>query len=244
MKAILLSAGQGSRLAPLTVDRPKCLLPVGPKTLIDWQLETLKGCGIAEVAVVIGFQAAMMEAHLARHDAPGFRVRALFNPFYKVADNLGSCWMARAEMASDFLIVNGDTLFEAAIPNKVLQSPAAPITITIDRKPAYDEDDMKIVEEDGTLKAVGKKLSLDTVNGESIGMLLFRDSGPQLFVDTVEAMMRTPDGAKVWYLQAIDRLARAGVVRTCLIHGLRWGEVDFPPDLDRARAMVAAWGQA
>jgi choline kinase len=241
MKAILLSAGQGSRLAPLTADRPKCLLSVGSRTLIDWQLEALKACGIAEVAVVIGFQAEMMETHLARHDTPGFRVRTVFNPFYKVADNLGSCWMARAEMAGDFLIVNGDTLFEPDIARKVLASPAAPITITIDRKPAYDEDDMKIVEEDGTLKAVGKKLSLETVNGESIGMLLFRGTGPRLFVDTVEAMMRTPDGAKVWYLQAIDRLARTGAVRTCLIHGLRWGEVDFLPDLDRARAMVAAW---
>jgi choline kinase len=241
MKAILLSAGQGSRLAPLTADRPKCLLPVGPKTLIDWQLETLKACSIDDVVVVIGFQAEMMERHLARHDAGGFRVRPIFNPFYKVADNLGSCWMARAEMRTDFMIVNGDTLFEAAIARKLLASPDAPITITIDRKPAYDEDDMKIVEEDGGLKAVGKKLPLETVNGESIGMLLLRGSGPDLFVATVEAMMRTPDGAKVWYLQAIDRLARKGVVRTCSIHGLQWGEVDFPPDLDRARAMVAAW---
>lgn len=241
MKAILLSAGQGSRLAPLTADRPKCLLEVGHQTLIDWQLEALRRCGVPEVAVVIGFQAEMMEAHLARHDAPGFRVRPLFNPFYKVADNLGSCWMARDEMRGDFLIVNGDTLFETEIARRVLASPDAPITITIDRKPAYDEDDMKIVEEDGALKAVGKKLPLDTVNGESIGMLLFRGSGPRLFTGTVEAMMRTPDGAKVWYLQAIDRLARTGVVRTRLIHGLRWGEVDFLPDLDRARAMVAEW---
>lgn len=241
MKAILLSAGQGSRLAPLTADRPKCLLPVGSRTLIDWQLETLKACGIAEVVVVIGFQAEMMEKHLARHDASGFRVRPIFNPFYKVADNLGSCWMARAEMTGDFMIVNGDTLFEADIARKLLASSEAPVTIAIDRKPAYDEDDMKIVDEDGCLKAVGKKLPLETVNGESIGMLLFRGDGPRLFVDTVEAMMRTPEGAKVWYLQAIDRLARSGLVRTCSIHGLGWGEVDFPSDLDRARALVAPW---
>jgi choline kinase len=241
MKAILLSAGQGSRLAPLTDDRPKCLLPIGPRTLLDWQLEALARCGIAEVAVVIGFRADLMEAQLARHDRPGFRVKPLFNPFYKVADNLGSCWMARAEMDGDFLIVNGDTLFVTEIARRVLDCPSAPITITIDRKPAYDEDDMKIVEEEGVLKAVGKRLALDTVNGESIGMLRFRGEGPKLFVDTVEEMMRTPEGAKVWYLQAIDRLARRGQVRTCSIHGLAWGEVDFPQDLERAREMVAGW---
>src|SRR5262245_33080493 len=131
MKAILLSAGQGSRLAPLTADRPKCLLPVGSRTLIDWQLETLKACGIGEAVVVIGFQAEMMERHLARHDTSGFRVRPLFNPFYKVADNLGSCWMARAEMQDAFMIVNGDTLFEAEIARRLLASPQAPVTITI-----------------------------------------------------------------------------------------------------------------
>ena len=241
MKAILLSAGQGSRLAPHTDDRPKCLLPIGPRTLIDWQLEALARCGVAQVSVVIGFRADLMEQQLARHDRPGFRVQPLFNPFYKVADNLGSCWMARAEMDGDFMIVNGDTLFVTEIARRVLDSPPAPITIAIDRKPAYDEDDMKIVEEEGTLKAVGKRLALDTVNGESIGMLLFRGEGPRLFVDTVEAMMRTPEGARVWYLQAIDRIARQGKVRTCSIHGLAWGEVDFPQDLERARQMVAAW---
>lgn len=241
MKAIILSAGQGSRLLPHTADLPKCLLGIGDRALIDWQLGALARNGIDDVAVVIGFQAETMERHLARFDRPGFRVRPVFNPFYKVADNLGSCWMAREEMRGDFLIVNGDTLFEAALLARVLDSPPAPIVVTVDRKPAYDEDDMKIVEEDGRLKAVGKKLPLETVNGESIGMLLFRGEGPKLFTDMVEAMMRTPDGAKVWYLQAIHRLAAGGAVRTRSIQGLQWGEVDFPPDLERARRMVETW---
>jgi len=241
MKAILLSAGQGSRLAPHTDDRPKCMLAIGRQNLIDWQLEALAKCGLEEVVVVIGFRAEMMEAHLARHDRAGFRVRPVFNPFYKVADNLGSCWMARHEMHGDFMIINGDTLFVTEIGRKLLASPRAPITITIDRKPAYDEDDMKIVDEEGTLKAVGKRLPLETVNGESIGMLLFRGEGARLFTDTVEAMMRTPEGARVWYLQAIDRLAHQGKVRTCSIQGLQWGELDFPQDLERARRMVTEW---
>ena len=241
MKAILLSAGQGSRLGWLTADRPKCLLPIGSRTLIDWQLEALKASGIDQVSVVVGFQASMMEDHLKKHDAPGFAVTPLFNPFYKVADNLGSCWLARAAMDDDFLIVNGDTLFEQRISQAVLASPDAPITITIDRKPAYDDDDMKVIEADGMLQAVGKTLNQEEVNGESIGMLLFRGTGPRLFVDQVESMMRTPDGVQVWYLQSINRLAQTGVVRTVSIEGLPWGEVDFPPDLDSARELVQKW---
>jgi choline kinase len=242
MKAIILSAGQGSRLLPLTLDRPKCLLPIGPYTLLEWQVRAIAAAGIAEIAVVIGFQAEMMEAELARlAGIARLPIKPIFNPFYKVADNTGSCWLARQEMAGDFLLVNGDTLFERALLAKVLGSPANPITVTVDRKPAYDEDDMKVQEKDGRLLAIGKKLPLDTVNAESIGMLLFRGAGPQMFREAVEATMRTPDGAKIWYLQVIHALAQRQAIATTDIAGLQWGEVDFPPDLDSVREMVAGW---
>lgn len=241
MKAVILSAGQGSRLLPLTQDRPKCLLPIGARTLLEWQVRAIAAAGIDDISVVIGFQAEMMEAELERLSAGGPRITPIFNPFYKVADNLGSCWMARDRMQGDFLLVNGDTLFEKALLRHVLASPAAPITVTIDRKDAYDEDDMKVRVEGTRLKAIGKKLPLDIVNGESIGMLLFRGEGPALFRDAVERTMRTPEGAKVWYLQVIHALAQQHPVETRLIEGMAWGEVDFLPDLERARALVEGW---
>jgi choline kinase len=241
MKAIILSAGQGSRLLPLTQDRPKCLLPIGAYSLLEWQVRAIHAAGIDDIAVVIGFKAEMMEAELARLGRLGPTITPIFNPFYKVADNTGSCWLARERMAGDFLLVNGDTLFERALLRKVLQSPAAPIAVTVDRKTAYDEDDMKVQEKDGRLLAIGKKLPLDIVNAESIGMLLFRGDGPEIFREAVDATMRTPDGAKVWYLQVIHALAQRQPIATIDISGLRWGEVDFPPDLDKARQMVADW---
>ncbi|MEO8559409.1 MAG: phosphocholine cytidylyltransferase family protein [Rhodospirillales bacterium] len=241
MKAIILSAGQGSRLLPLTQDRPKCLLPIGAYTLLEWQVRAIAAAGITEIAVVIGFKAELMEAELARLAQLGPKITPIFNPFYKVADNTGSCWLAREAMAGDFLLVNGDTLFERALLKQVLGSPVASITVTVDRKPAYDEDDMKVQEKSGRLLAIGKKLPLDTVNAESIGMLLFRGDGPKLFRDAVEATMRTPDGAKIWYLQVIHTLAQRQAIATADICGLAWGEVDFPPDLDQVREMVATW---
>jgi choline kinase len=241
MKAIILSAGQGSRLLPLTQDRPKCLLPIGARTLLEWQVRAIEACGITDISVVIGFKSEMMEAELAKLARPGITLRPIFNPFYKVADNLGSCWLAREQMQAEFLLVNGDTLFEIALLKKVLASAPANIVVTVDRKPAYDEDDMKVRREGTQLKAIGKKLPLDTVNSESIGMLLFRNDGPRLFREAVEGFMRTPEGATVWYLQVIHALAQRETIETALIEGLNWGEVDFPPDLEKVRQMVAAW---
>lgn len=241
MKAVILSAGQGSRLLPATQDLPKCLLPIGRHTLLEWQIRAIHACGLNDISVVTGFKAELMERELARLAAPGLKLTPVFNPFYKVADNSGSCWLARPAMQGDFLLVNGDTLFERAVLAKLLKSPPADITVTIDRKPAYDEDDMKVQIAGTQLKAIGKKLAMDTVNGESIGMLLFRNGGPKLFTDYIERLLRSPDGVAAWYLQVIHRIAQEHRVETCSIEGLQWGEVDFPADLEKARELVANW---
>jgi choline kinase len=239
MKAVILSAGQGSRLLPLTAERPKCLLPLGPKSLIEWQIDVLARCGVDEIVVVVGFRAALVEALLAKLTRPGLRIRTLLNPFYNVADNLGSCWLARHEMAGDFLLLNGDTLFEAAVLQRLLGSPPAPITVTIDRKAGYDADDMKVRLDGTRLLEIGKTLPPARTDGESIGLLSFRGAGPQLFVEAIDRALRVSEGLKSFYLKVIDQLAKSHRVETVTIEGLAWGEVDYPADLQRAEQLVA-----
>jgi len=240
-KAIILAAGQGSRLLPLTADQPKCLIPFAGKTLLAWQIESLVANGISEIAVVTGFRTEKVEAALAALDLPGVTLRTVFNPFYKVADNLGSCWVAREQMDQDFIILNGDTLIPPAIVGRLIAGAKMPITVTIDVKDGYDLDDMKVNRDGDRLLAIGKKLTAEVSNAESIGMLAFRGEGPAIFRAQVEAMMRTPQGVLNWYLKAIDALAPSGVVGVVSIEGLAWAEVDFPEDLPIARALTEAW---
>ncbi|WP_207477025.1 phosphocholine cytidylyltransferase family protein [Arenibaculum pallidiluteum] len=243
MKAIILSAGQGKRLLPLTETRPKCLLPLGGLTLLEWQLRALWANGFDDVTVVVGFAAESVEEMLHGLALPGMRVRALFNPFFSVADNIGSCYVALSEMTGDFLLVNGDTVFEPAVLARLLAQATAPVTVTIDRKAQYDADDMKVCLDGGRrLRAIGKTLHLDSVDGESIGMLLFRGDGGARFARSLQEVLREPDGPRRWYLSAIDRLAQAGDgVEVVSIEGLHWGEVDFPADAERARRLVEGW---
>jgi choline kinase len=241
-RAIILSAGQGSRLLPLTQDLPKCLIEFSGKTLIEWQIASLAACGIDDIAVVTGFRTEKVEGALA--GIPGVRTRTLFNPFFKVADNLGSCWIARGEMDRDFIILNGDTLVSPEIVGKLIAEATAPITVTVDVKDAYDADDMKVHREDGRLLSIGKRLTAEESNAESIGMLAFRGEGPALFLDRVERMMRTPEGVQNWYLKAIDAIAKDATVGTVSIEGLDWAEVDFPADVEAATALTARWAKA
>ena len=241
MKAIVLSAGQGRRLLPLTQELPKCLLPVDGETLVlTRQLETLARCGIQRAVVVVGFGAEYVERHLASHPVPGLAVETLFNPFFETSDNLATCWLSRAAMQQDFLLLNGDTLFEPAVLDRLLQRAPAPITVTVDHKPLYDDDDMKVSLDDrGRLLAIGKSLPIESVGAESIGLLAFRESGPKLFVDALDAAVREDGALRRWYLSVIDDLARQVAVETCPIRGLWWQEIDSPEDLERTRDAFA-----
>jgi choline kinase len=237
-KAVILSAGKGSRLLPLTAERPKCLIDLSGKSLLEWQLDALQGAGIGDIVVVTGFREDLVDAVAAARAG----VRTAFNPFYHVADNLGSVWMAREELAGDTLLLNGDTLVSPRLLERVLAADTGPIAITVDEKESYDSDDMKVLRDGDRLLRIDKALEPGSYNSESIGLLAFRGEGARTFVDQVDRMMRGPDGTRRWYLRAIDALARDGAdVRTVSIRGEEWQEVDFPEDLEAAKALTARW---
>jgi choline kinase len=243
MKAIILSAGQGSRLGHLVDERPKCLIDFNGRTLLDRQLDTLEANGVHEAVVVTGFHDDRVEEALARRSS-GPKVRTIFNPFYKVADNTGSLYMAREELSGDCLVWNGDTLVSNTLMRRVVANDRPGICVTIDRKDSYDEDDMKVVEEGERLRAIGKRLELSTVNAESIGLLAFRAGGAERFREAIEHALRTPEGTTIWYLRVIHHLAQNSEVWTLDINGEEWGEVDFPPDVEAARELTAGWDAA
>lgn len=243
MKAIILSAGQGRRLLPLTAETPKCLIPFSGRPLVEWQVRALGASGVTDIVIVTGFEAEKVDHAIADIRMPDVTIRTTHNPFYELADNLASCWIARHEMRQPFLILNGDTLIEPAIVRKVLEEPAtAPITVTIDRKAEYDSDDMKVRTQGDRLLAIGKTLPHDLVTGESIGFLRFDDEGAKAFVAETERLLRSEEGLKRWYLSAIDGIARyQQIVGVRSIEGLDWSELDFPADLDRGVAMTDRW---
>jgi choline kinase len=240
MKAIILSAGQGSRLGHMVDDRPKCLIDFNGRSLLDRQLDTLAANGVEEAILVTGFHDELVGEAIARRSG-GPRVRTVFNPFYKVADNTGSLFMARDELAGDCLVWNGDTLVSRELMRRVVENDRPGICVTIDRKDSYDDDDMKVIAaEDGRLRAIGKRIS-EGVNAESIGLLAFRAGGAERFRDAIERAMRTSEGTTIWYLRVIHHLAQNGDVWTLDINGEEWGEVDFPADVDAARELTARW---
>ena len=248
MKAIILSAGQGSRLGHLTDDKPKCLIEFNGRSLLDRQLDALAANGVSEAVIVTGFHDELVNADIERRRQAGEgpNVRTVFNPFYKVADNLGSLFMVVNELDGDCLVWNGDTLVSNALMARVVGNRGQDgICVTVDRKDRYDEDDMKVIrnEDDGRLRAIGKRIA-EGVNAESIGLLAFRGDGASRFRAAIEKAMRTSEGTTIWYLRVIHHLAQNGEVWTLDIAGDEWGEVDFPEDVASAEDLCRRWDEA
>jgi choline kinase len=241
MKAIILSAGQGKRLRPHTDDTPKCLLPVrGDQPVLEVQLRALAEGGVDEAIVFVGFGADKVDDFVARRAAGGIRVTTIYNPFYAVSDNLATVWLAQEHMQGEFIILNGDTLFEPAVLRRLLKAPEAPLTLVINQKDEYDDDDMKVsLAGDGRLVGVGKTLDARIVDGESIGLMLFRRAGAERFRRVVNAAVREDDATARWYLSAVNELAQDVDVATVAITGLWWGELDSPEDLAELRAALS-----
>lgn len=241
MKAVILSAGQGTRLLPLTEELPKCLLAVAEGySLLRWQLEQLQQAGITDVVVVTGFQHAKVQQEVSMCDL-SLNVRTLFNPFFKVTDNLGSVWLAREEMQGGCLLLNGDTIFTADVVNTLLSTDDAAVTVTVSQKSAYDDDDMKVHLSGDTLKEIGKTLPLSKADAESIGVIRFNAEGAKQFQEEVSSIMEVEASLTRYYLHVVNLLAQTITVKTANVPDDQWCEVDFLKDLDVARESVARW---
>ncbi len=242
MKVIILAAGQGSRLLPLTQELPKALLDIHGQTLMGRQIDAFATCGVRDFVVVTGFRPELMDEALERiGQRNNVNIRAIYNPFYAVADNLASCWMAREEMTGDCIQVNGDNVFRADIAEALLNADGAPVIAAVARKNAYDADDMKVQEHDGLLRHIGKQLPSEQVNAEALGFYVFRNEGVAQYRQTLEEMIREPDGLHQWFPAAIDRLAASLPVKTLDLSNHEWCEVDYPTDLKLARELAARW---
>ena len=225
---------------PLTSNMPKCCLPLHGVSILEWQLSQIAQCGIEEVIVVTGFAHEMVDRIVDQ--VKGIRVRTLHNPMYAHTDNLGTCWEARAEMDGPFVLMNGDTLFEAAALRHLLESEKTyPVTLATDTKSHFDLDDMKVIADGERLLKVSKQLDIHLVSAESIGLMVFDSDGAAAFTRKLEEMMDKPNALKLWYLSAIDQLGSQGLVGICPIDGFSWCEVDDAADFSAAADVVNQW---
>lgn len=115
MTAIILAAGSGRRLGPVTARLPKCLVPVGGTPILTQTLDRMDRAGLDDVVIVVGFEAEQIREHVARRRFGHLRVRLIENERYAETNNLYSLSLALDRTRGAVTIVNADDLFNGAI---------------------------------------------------------------------------------------------------------------------------------
>ena len=175
---IILAAGQGTRLRPLTDNCPKCMVQLSGRSLLDWQLETAHAAGCHEVIVVGGYFANQLRR-------PG--VQVVVNEDYDCTNMVHSLFCAEEFFDDGFVLSYGDIVYQHEILESVIQSPL-PIAVAIDSgwhdywedrfdDPLSDAESLQIGG-DGSLQNIGQSVSdIDQIQGQYIGLMAFRDDG-------------------------------------------------------------------
>ncbi len=233
MRAILINAGQGSRLLPLTLHTPKCLVEVNGRSILDHQIDALQQAGVARIEVVGGYRAAQIREHLARHHDPR-RVSLTINPFWSVASSIGSVWAVRELLDEPFVLVNGDTIFDASVFAKAIEEMQPGVNLVVEPVTRPEHDDMLVRVHDRRVVAVGKQLKPADVTHRSLGIVLSGDRvRGGLYLTALRTVIEAEGGYNAYHHGVIDELARTSGVTAVENHGGLWREVDRPEDIER-----------
>ena len=236
MKAVILVAGASRRLLSYTAEVPKCLLEVGGKTILDYQLDAIEELGITEVIIVTGYRREQVHEALAAR-AAGLHITPFVNHQFFDTNTAYSLALAREAFAGEqILYMNGDVLFLTQLLRRV-QEAAAANPMAVERKRCGDEEVKVIVNDGGRILEVGKELDPAASLGEFIGVARFDAAFTTPFADALDRVIAAGERT-AYFERALDLLAADHPLHAIDVTDLPCIEIDFPADLQKAREMA------
>jgi choline kinase len=242
MKAIILAAGMGTRLASVTGGMPKCLVEVGGVPLLDRLIERIGEAGIEEVILFTGHRAVELRTHVEGIDHP-LAKSAVFvhNDHYSDMGNFYSLLVAEeAVSGSSFIKIDGDVLMDATILPKVLAAPG-PAVLAVDRREGLGEEEMKVrLDSEGYIVELNKRMDPSQAAGEYIGVDRVDADITGAVFDMLRLLMEVGETDE-YYERGYERLMQSGTRYVVAdVTGCKWTEIDDDADLKLAEQMLAA----
>lgn len=177
-KVLILGAGEGTRLRPYTLDRPKCMVEVEGRSLLDRQLDVIRGAGVESIILVGGHRAEWL-------DRPDVTLR--LNPRYAETNMVWSLFCAEEDLSGEVVVAYGDIVYSPRILQAVMSS-NADIAVAIDLEwesywrarnedPLADAETLRLTEDGRILELGQKPLSLSQIQGQYMGLMKFSPRG-------------------------------------------------------------------
>ncbi len=240
MKAILLAAGIGSRIRPLTDDKPKCLLEVNGRTILQNMLENVIAVGMTEVIVITGYLEEQIKAYITEH-FPTLNVTYIRNEKYLDTNTGYSLMLTKDAVNGDsFIKFDADVIFEKEILQKLVDSDYE-TALCLDKNINLEAEEVKaIATPEGRVLEVGKKLDPAKSAGESIGIEKIGKEAAALLYTELERLMTDTANWKEYYDDSYTTLVNQGVPFGIVdITGLKWVEIDTHEDYAKAKEVFA-----
>ena len=239
MIGVILAAGMAKRLRPLTDERPKCLLKVGERTLLERTIDAQVAAGITEWVVVTGYRANMIRDFLTGH-YPELTFHFIDNPDYAHNNNIFSLWLTRPYTnGKEFLLMDSDILFDPQILPEVLGKEGS--VLALNRHELGEEEIKVIVDADDRVLEISKVCSISQAIGESVGIEKMTAGYSTALFRELEQMIEREGLIDIFYERAFVRLIPQGhtfrIVDTTRFFSI---ELDTVEDFENAQKLIPA----
>lgn len=239
MKAVILAAGMATRLRPLTINTPKCLLKVGERSLLHRSIDALLENGIKEFVIVTGYLNELIENFVKEQYEDRIKVTFIHNNLYDSTNNIYSLWLARPEVdGEEMLLLDSDLLYDPRIIGRVLRQESQNVLTLI--KHDLGEEEMKVVlDTDGSITEISKTCNPSLAAGESLGIERMGKSYTTALYKELDVMMNKEGLENKFYELAFERLIRQGhTYKVIDVTDLFSCELDTVEDFENAKSLI------
>ena len=234
MKAIILAAGIGNRLKPVTEKTPKCLIEINGKSIIERMLDSIVAAGIEDIYIVIGHLAPKIRYRVGE-DYKGAKVNYIFNEQYEMGSIVSLFLAGYPVMQDNVIIMDADVIFEEEILRRLIGSQHQNCFL-MDKGFKDSGEEMKIAALNKRVVQIARMLTRPHDEaGEGIGFFKLSSICRKEYI---ESLKRVIEASRVCdYENALDDLVKYVSVGFEDITGLKWTEIDFPEDIKRAESL-------
>ena len=240
MIGVILAAGMAKRLRPLTDTKPKCLLKVGERTLLERTVDAMRQAGITEFLVVTGYRGEMIRVFLREYSSRPSQASFTFldNTDYEHNNNIYSLWMACQKVRGcGFLLMDSDILCDPAAVVRIAQEPTA--ALAVNRHELGEEEMKVVVDAENRITEISKTCRPEDAIGESVGIEKITADYSEALARELDQMILQEGLIDIFYERAFERLIPQGhtfkVVDTT--HYFSY-ELDTPEDFQRAQELM------
>ena len=230
-KALILAAGVGSRLRPITESKPKCLVTVAGRPILDYQIQAYLSAGIKDITIVAGHKTEMIRQYC--NSLEGLNVKIIENVDYEATNNMYSLYLAESELTGqEFILSNGDVVFEPDIVSGLLSYPSGDLIAA--QRGNYHQESMKIcTNQSGYVCDISKTMPPEVAYGTSIDVYLFSKKSSGVLFEQVQTIIEKEKKLCEWTEIAIQRLLKSQLLqmRPYDIDSKEWIEIDDYDDL-------------